>query len=74
MPDALSQALSGRTITSVGAAFDDYFNQADSIVLIIRAKAATYIEINPMRLVLIALAVGIYAFVNTGIKTGQAPV
>jgi type IV secretion system protein VirB6 len=71
MPDALSQALSGRTITSVGAAFDDYFNQADSIVLIIRAKAATYIEINPMRLVLIALAVGIYALAGLSAAIGS---
>ncbi|KKW89857.1 type IV secretion system protein [Sphingobium chungbukense] len=70
MPDALSQALSGRTITSVGAAFDDYFNQADSIVLIIRAKAATYIEINPMRLVLIALAVCLYALAGLSATIG----
>ena len=70
MPDTLSQALSGRAITSVGAAFDDYFNQADSIVLIIRAKAATYIEINPMRLVLIALAVCLYALAGLSAAIG----
>ena len=72
MPDAISQALAGKTITSVGSVFDDYFGQVDSLVLIIRTEAATYLDINPWKLVLLTLAVAIYGLAGLSAAIGFA--
>lgn len=72
MPDAISQALAGKTITSVGAVFDDYFSQVDAIVRIIRTEAETYLDINPWKLVLLTLALLIYALAGLSAAIGFA--
>src|SRR3546814_11514922 len=72
MPDAISQALAGKTITSVGSVFDDYFGHVDSLVLIIRTEAATYLDINPWKLVLLTLAVAIYGLAGLSAAIGFA--
>src|SRR3546814_3873868 len=55
MPDAISQALAGKTIGTAGQAFDDYYAQSDVIIVRIETEAATYSDINPYKLVLYAL-------------------
>lgn len=72
MPDAISQALAGKTITSVGAVFDDYFSQVDNIVRIIRTEAETYLDINPWKLVLLTLAILIYGLAGLSAAIGFA--
>ncbi|SEJ81090.1 type IV secretion system protein VirB6 [Sphingobium sp. AP50] len=72
MPDAISQALAGKTVTSVGGAFDDYFAQVDNIVRIIRTEAETYLDINPWKLVLLTLAIAIYALAGLSAAIGFA--
>ncbi|MFC6623937.1 type IV secretion system protein [Novosphingobium panipatense] len=69
MPDAIAQALAGKTIDSVGAAFDDYYAQADALILRIREEAATYYDINPWKLVLylVALALNVLAGLSAAI-------
>ena len=61
MPDAIAQALAGKTIGTAGAVFDQYFSQVDDVIRLIRAEAETYLDINPWKLVLLTLAIVIYA-------------
>lgn len=70
MPDAISQALAGKTIGTAGEAFDKYFSQVDDIIRLIRAEAETYLDINPWKLVLLTLAIAIYALAGLSAAIG----
>lgn len=69
MPDAIAQALAGKTIDSMGSAFDDYYAQADALILRVREEAATYYDVNPWKLVLylVALALNVLAGLSAAI-------
>ena len=70
MPDAISQALAGHTVTSVGSVFDDYYAQCDVIVARIETEAATYIDINPYKLVLYILSLCLKALAGLSAAIG----
>src|SRR3546814_918664 len=70
MPDAISQALAGHTVTSVGNVFDDYFSQCDVIIARIETEAATYSDINPYKLVLYVLSLGLKALAGLSAAIG----
>lgn len=72
MPDAISQALAGKTIDTVGEAFDDYYTQSDAIVARIETEAATYSDINPYKLILYALSLGLKALAGLSAAVGFA--
>lgn len=72
MPDAIAQALAGKTINSMGAAFDDYYHQADDLILKIRVEAATYYDINPWKLVLYLVALTLNALAGLSAAIGFA--
>lgn len=70
MPDAISQALAGHTVTSVGSVFDDYFGQCDVIIRRIETEAATYSDINPYKLVLYILSLCLKALAGLSAAIG----
>ncbi len=70
MPDAISQALAGHTVTSVGNVFDDYFSQCDVIIARIETEAATYSDINPYKLVLYVLSLVLKALAGLSAAIG----
>ena len=72
MPDAIAQALAGKTIGTAGAVFDQYFSQVDDVIRLIRAEAETYLDINPWKLVLLTLAIVIYAVAGLSAAIGFA--
>lgn len=72
MPDAIAQALAGKTIGTAGAVFDQYFSQVDDVIRLIRAEAETYLDINPWKLVLLTLAIVIYALAGLSAAIGFA--
>ena len=72
MPDTISQALAGKTITSVGGAFDDYYAQSDVIVARIETEAATYSDLNPYKLVLYILSIALKALAGLSAAVGFA--
>ncbi|WP_069337682.1 type IV secretion system protein [Sphingobium yanoikuyae] len=72
MPDAIAQALAGKTIGSVGAAFDDYYAQADELILAIRTEAATYYDVNPWKLVLYLVALSLNVLAGFSAAIGFA--
>src|SRR3546814_2903148 len=72
MPDAISQALAGKTIGTAGQAFDDYYAQSDVIIVRIETEAATYSDINPYKLVLYALSLGLKALAGLSAAIGFA--
>ena len=72
MPDAIAQALAGKTIGSAGEVFDKYFGQVDDVIRLIRTEAETYLDINPWKLVLLALAIVIYALAGLSAAIGFA--
>ncbi|SNS96036.1 type IV secretion system protein VirB6 [Sphingomonas laterariae] len=72
MPDAIAQALAGKTIGTAGAVFDQYFSQVDDVIRLIRTEAETYLDINPWKLVLLTLAIVIYAVAGLSAAIGFA--
>jgi len=70
MPDAISQALAGHTVTSVGSVFDDYYGQCDVIIARIETEAATYSDINPYKLVLYILSLCLKALAGLSAAIG----
>lgn len=70
MPDAISQALAGHTVKSVGNVFDDYYGQCDIIIARIETEAATYSDINPYKLVLYILSLGLKALAGLSAAIG----
>lgn len=72
MPDAIAQALAGKTIGTAGSVFDQYFSQVDDVIRLIRAEAETYLDINPWKLVLLTLAIVLYALAGLSAAIGFA--
>lgn len=72
MPNAIAQALAGTTIDSVGGAFDDYYAQADALILNIREEAATYYDVNPWKLVLYLVAFALNVLAGASAAVGFA--
>ena len=58
------------TLTDV--TFDQYFSQVDDVIRLIRAEAETYLDINPWKLVLLTLAIVIYAVAGLSAAIGFA--
>lgn len=72
MPDTISQALAGKTVSTVGGVFDDYYAQSDAIVARIETEAAIYSDINPYKLVLYLVSLVLKALAGLSAAIGFA--